>query len=90
MDTSMSVRVMGFISATGADGLEVRGATADQVGRLAALDDPRFNEMVERDYQDGIARGVSKTQTVLVNGRPFVETFTFEEISKAIEAELKP
>ena len=62
----------------------------DPAKALAALDDPRFNEMVERDYQDGIARGVSKTPTVLVNGRPFVETFTFEEISKAIEAELKP
>jgi protein-disulfide isomerase len=45
--------------------------------------------MVEKDYQDGVARGVSKTPTVFVNGRPFIETFTVEEISKAIDAELK-
>ena len=61
----------------------------DATGAIAALNEPRFNEMVERDYQDGIARGVSKTPTVFVNGQPFIERFTFEEISKAIDAELK-
>ncbi len=61
----------------------------DPAKATAALDEPRFNELVEKDYQDGVARGVSKTPTVFVNGRPFVETFTFEEISKAIEEELK-
>jgi protein-disulfide isomerase len=61
----------------------------DPARAVAALDEPRFNEMVEKDYQDGVARGVSKTPTVFVNGQPFVETFAVEEISKAIDAELK-
>ena len=61
----------------------------DPARAVAALDEPRFNELVEKDYQDGIARGVSKTPTVFVNGQPFIETFTAEEISKVIDAELK-
>jgi protein-disulfide isomerase len=52
---------------------------------LAALDDPKYAEMVEKDYQDGVGRGVVHTPTVFVNGAPFVETFTFEEISKGLD-----
>jgi protein-disulfide isomerase len=55
---------------------------------VAALADATLAEAVEKDYQDGVARGVAHTPTALVNGAPFVETFTFEEISKAIEAAL--
>ena len=44
---------------------------------------------VERDYQDGVARGVAKTPTVFVAGKPFIETFTLEEISKAIEQAIR-
>jgi protein-disulfide isomerase len=62
---------------------------ADPAQAIAALAEPRYNDLVEKDYQDGIARDVSKTPTVFVNGRAFVETFTVEEISKAIEEELK-
>lgn len=61
----------------------------DPAMAVAALDEARFAALVEKDYQDGIARGVAKTPTVYVNGQPFIETFTFEEISKAIDAELK-
>ncbi len=56
---------------------------------IAALDEARFNDLVEKDYQDGIARGVSKTPTVYVGGEAFVESFTFEQVSKAIDEELK-
>jgi protein-disulfide isomerase len=52
---------------------------------IAALKDARLAALVEKDYQDGVARGVSKTPTVFVNGTPFIETFTFEEISKGID-----
>lgn len=55
---------------------------------LAALDDPVYAALVEKDLQDGVARGVAKTPTAFIEGAPFVETFTFEEISKAIEAAL--
>jgi protein-disulfide isomerase len=54
----------------------------------AALSDPRLAALVEKDYQEGVARGVAKTPTVLVNGRPFIETFAFEDVAQAIDAEL--
>ena len=52
---------------------------------LAALDNPRYAELVEQDYQEGVGRGIVHTPTALVNGTPFIETFTFEEISKGID-----
>ena len=52
---------------------------------LAALDNPRYAELVEQDYQEGVGRGIVHTPTALVNGAPFIETFTFEEISKGID-----
>ena len=55
---------------------------------VAALDDARLAALVEKDYQEGVGRGVVHTPTVFVNGAPFIETFTFEEISKGIEEAL--
>lgn len=55
---------------------------------IAALIDQRLADLVEQDYQEGVARGIAHTPTVLVNGRPFVETFPVEDVAKAIEAEL--
>jgi protein-disulfide isomerase len=55
---------------------------------LAALTEERYAAAIEKDFQEGVARGISKTPTALVNGVPFVETFTFEEISKGIDAAL--
>lgn len=55
---------------------------------IAALASAHYAELVEQDYQDGVSRGVVHTPTVFVNGRPFVETFTFEEISKGIDEAL--
>jgi protein-disulfide isomerase len=52
---------------------------------LAALDDARLAALVERDFQDGVARGVVHTPTVFVNGSPFIEHFSFEEISQALD-----
>jgi protein-disulfide isomerase len=61
----------------------------DPARAVAALDEPRYAAAVEADFQDGVARGVSRTPTAIVNGTPFVETFTFEEISKAIDEAFK-
>jgi len=61
----------------------------DPAQAVAAAGDARLGALVEKDFQDGVARGVSHTPTALVNGQPFVETFTVEEISKAIDSELK-
>jgi len=52
---------------------------------LASLNDQRLAALVERDYQDGVARGVVKTPTVFVNGNAFVESFSFEDISSAMD-----
>lgn len=64
-----------------------RGLDAEKA--VASLADPELGKAVESDYQEGIARGVARTPTVFVNGEPFIETFTLEEISKAIETALK-
>jgi protein-disulfide isomerase len=61
----------------------------DEARAVAALSDAALHALVDADYQEGIARGVGRTPTVLVNERPFIETFTLAEISAGIEAELK-
>jgi protein-disulfide isomerase len=58
---------------------------ADPKPALAALDNGQLGALVERDFQDGVARGVSKTPTVFVNGKAFVESFSVEELSQAID-----
>jgi protein-disulfide isomerase len=61
----------------------------DGAKALAALHDAQLQASVERDYQEGVARGIARTPTVLVNGEPYIETFALEEISKGIDAALK-
>jgi len=60
----------------------------DATKAVAALNDARLAALVEDDYQDGVARGIAHTPTVLVNGQAFVETFSIEDVAKAIDAEL--
>jgi protein-disulfide isomerase len=61
---------------------------ADPTKAVAALNDAALARLVEEDYQEGIARGVARTPTVFVNGEPFIEHFTVEEISKGIDTAL--
>ena len=70
------------------------GAHLDSFAKAHKLDaaklhamttDAALAKLVEEDRQEGIARGVSKTPTVFVNGQPFVETFSVAEISKGID-----
>jgi protein-disulfide isomerase len=63
-----------------------RGVDPDQA--VAALNDKRLAALVDQEYQDGVARGIARTPTIIVNGTPFVETFTFEQVAKAIDASL--
>ena len=58
---------------------------ADPERATAGLDDKSLAEAVEYDYQEGVARGIARTPTVLVGDEPFIETFTFEEISASLE-----
>lgn len=55
---------------------------------IAALDNNRLAALVQQDFEDGVAHGITRTPTALVNGKAFVETISFEEISQAIAAEL--
>ncbi len=55
---------------------------------VAALNDAVLAKVVEDEFKEGVARGVARTPTVFVNGEPFIETFTFEDISKSIDAAL--
>jgi len=60
----------------------------DPAGATAALDDATLSRAVDEQYQEGAARGVTRTPTVFVNDRQFIETFAFEDLSKAIDAAL--
>jgi protein-disulfide isomerase len=60
----------------------------DAAKAVAALKDPALNARVDQDYQEGIARGVARTPTVLVNGEPFIETFPVADVIKTIERHL--
>ena len=61
---------------------------ADAAKAVAALDDKALADAVEKSYQEGIARGVARTPTVLVNGDPYIETFPVADVMKAIDREL--
>jgi len=58
---------------------------ADPAKTMAALNDAALEAAVDRDYKDGVARGVGRTPTVLVDGEPFIERFTYEEIAAALD-----
>lgn len=55
---------------------------------VASLADKDLQQLVNRDFQEGVARGVSKTPTVYVAGKPFIEVFAVEDLSAAIETAL--
>ncbi len=56
---------------------------------VAALTDQTLAALVQKDFEEGVARGIARTPTALVNGEPFIETFTVEQISAGIDAALK-
>lgn len=55
---------------------------------LAALDDPSLAALIDRDAAEGVARGIARTPTALVNGRPFIETIPLADITRAIDEAL--
>jgi len=83
--------IMATIQETRADNFKdklsgfARDNGVDPAQAVAALDDKGLAALVERDFQDGVARGVAKTPTVFVSGKPFIEHFSFEDISQSIE-----
>ena len=61
----------------------------DPAKARAALNDASLADFIQKDYEEGVARGIAHTPTALVNGAPFIETFTFEEIAAGIETAMK-
>jgi protein-disulfide isomerase len=61
----------------------------DPANAQAALNDASLSSFVQKDYEEGVARGIAYTPTALVNGAPFIESFSFEEIAAGIEAGMK-
>ncbi len=61
----------------------------DAARAVAALNDAALSAAVQAEFQEGVARGIARTPTALVNGVPFIETFTAEEISQGIDQALK-
>lgn len=66
-----------------------RAHNIDAIKAVAALDDVANAAAVEADFQDGTARGVAHTPTVLIDGEAFVERFSIEDVIKSIEQALK-
>lgn len=62
----------------------------DPSDAIRALRSSSLDEAVENDYQEGIARGVTKVPTVYIGNQAFVEKFKRDEIAIAIEKALKP
>jgi protein-disulfide isomerase len=60
----------------------------DAAKATASLNDPALAAQVEAQFQDGVARGIARTPTVLVNGEPFIEQFPAADIIKAIQQAL--
>ena len=65
-----------------------RAHSLDGRQALAALVDPRLARLVDSDAKAGLAKGVTRTPTVFIDDQPFVEKFTVEEISHAIDQAL--
>ena len=56
---------------------------------MTALKDPALAAAVDKDFKEAVARGVGKTPTVLVDGEPFIESFTFKDIAASLEKATK-
>ena len=57
----------------------------DSSKALAALQDAALAARVQEQFEDGVARGIARTPTVLVDGEPFIEQFPAADIIKSIE-----
>jgi protein-disulfide isomerase len=67
----------------------------DRISEFALLhgleypsDEPSFAAQVDSDYREGLARGVQRTPTVFIDDQRFIETFSVDEISSAIDTAL--
>lgn len=61
----------------------------DQAAFNQCLDSGKYDAEVNKDYNDGVAAGVSGTPTTFINGRPLVGAQPFAAVQQYIEEELK-
>jgi protein-disulfide isomerase len=57
----------------------------DQKGILDSLSDPRLISIVDQDYQAAVARGITHTPTVCVEGQTMVETIVYEDLATVLD-----
>jgi protein-disulfide isomerase len=60
----------------------------DQPGILDCLTAPKWNAMVDQDYQGAVARGVSHAPTVYVGGQKLEDTILYDDFARALDIEL--
>jgi protein-disulfide isomerase len=65
-----------------------RAHGVDPAKAAASLQDAALAARVRQELDEGVARGIAHTPTVLVNGEPFVEAFPAADIIKSIQREL--
>ena len=70
----------------------VRAHELDMDKVRAGMKDPVIAAAVDKDFREAVARGIGKTPTVLVDGEPFIESFTFKDIAASLDraTKLKP
>jgi len=56
---------------------------------VQSLKDPRFCATVDQDLMTGTARGITKTPTVIVGGKTFVETVLYDDVASVLNEALK-
>ena len=69
--------------------LFARAHSLDVEKMMAAMKDPVIAAAVDKDFREAVARGVGKTPTVLVDGEPFIESFTFKDIAASLDRATK-
>src|SRR5262249_41470043 len=56
---------------------------------MAGMKDASIAAAVGKDFREDVARGVGETPTVLLNGEPFIESFTLKDIAASLDKDTK-
>lgn len=56
---------------------------------MVGMKDAALQAAVDKEFREAVARGIGKTPTVLVDGEPFIESFTFKDIAASLDKATK-